>query len=206
MGIPSSVNPLLIGAAGSAEEGGYLIEKKKDKIPMRLPTIDVIKEFLSYDVETGEFYRAKTTSFNAQKGMKAGYPDARGYVRICIKNKKYLAHRLAWVYMTGEDPGNLEVDHINRNKSDNRFENLRLVSDCANSINCGMRNNNTSGFRGVYWDKQMKKWASQIRHKGRKISLGYHKNIEDARDAYDKAALEIHGEYAITNAMLQEVV
>jgi hypothetical protein len=213
--IPGSASSLLLASAAGA--GGYAIErslrfnssdsayegKRKSSVP--LPSQQEIKKFLCYDSETGIFTRAITSSPNAQRGMKAGYPCKRGYIRITINNRKYLAHRLAWVYMTGEDPGDFEVDHINRNKSDNRFENLRLVSDQANSINCGMRRHNTSGVRGVYWDKQMSKWGAQIRNKGRKIHLGYHVDLDEATAAYDKAALEIHGEYAITNAMLQEV-
>jgi len=214
MSIPGSAAPFLL--AQQPVEEGYFIERSlrfnssdsayegKQKSSVPLPSQEEIKKFLRYDPETGIFTRARTSSPNAQKGMKAGYPCGRGYIRIMINNRKYLAHRLAWVYMTGEDPGNFEVDHINRNKSDNRFENLRLVSDQANSINCGMRRHNTSGVRGVYWDKQMNKWGAQIRNKGKKIHLGYHVDLDEAKAAYDKAALEIHGEYAITNAMLQE--
>jgi len=197
MSIPGSINPLFLGAAGQATGG------KKVRV---MPDYAFLKDCLTYYSETGDFFRAKTTSSNAKKGDKSGYYNKRGYLLVTVGNKKYLAHRLAWYYMTGEDPGEKKVDHINRNIKDNRFCNLRLVDSQGNSINCSMCKHNTSGVRGVYWDKQMNKWAAQIKNKGRKIHLGYHIEIDDAKDAYDKAALEIHGEYAVTNSMLQEVV
>lgn len=214
MTIPGGASPLLLSSA--AADGAYEISRSvrfnssdsalgggKKAIPM--PDHAELKAMLNYDPETGVFTRAKSTSANAKKGSVAGYRSQRGYLRVTVCNKKYLGHRLAWYYMTGEDPGDMEVDHINRDTTDNRFCNLRLISQQGNSINCSMRSHNTSGVRGVYWDKQMNKWGAQIRNQGKKIHLGYHVELEDAKCAYDKAALEIHGQYAVTNAMLQEV-
>lgn len=214
MSIPGGSNPLLLASAAGG--GGYEISRslrfnssdsdlggRKKVAPM--PDLAELKATLEYNPETGIFTRLKTTSPNALKGSVAGYRAHRGYLRVSVCGYKYLGHRLAWYYMTGEDPGEMEVDHINRDTTDNRFCNLRLISQQGNSINCSMRRHNTSGVRGVYWDKQMNKWGAQIKNQGKKIHLGYHVELEDAKCVYDKAALEIHGEYAVTNAMLQEV-
>ena len=151
--IPGSANPLLLATAAPT---GYNIERSlrfnssdsaleghKKVVPM--PDLAELKTTLEYNPETGIFTRLKTTSPNALKGSVAGYRAHRGYLRVSVCGYKYLGHRLAWYYMTGEDPGEMEVDHINRDTTDNRFCNLRLISQQGNSINCSMRRHNTSG-------------------------------------------------------------
>lgn len=86
-----------------------------------------------------------------------------------------------------EMPTGAEVDHINRNRSDNRSENLRVVSHQVNTMNVGAHRNNTSGVKGVCWDKDERKWRAKITINGRRHNLGRYATIKDAASAYQSA-------------------
>ena len=144
---------------------------------MRL-TRDRLKELLDYDPETGEFVWRINVS-NVKAGSVAGSFNSYGYIRIMVDGEKYLAHRLAWLYMRGYDPEN-QIDHLNGIRNDNRIENLREVSQSCNLQNTKVQSNNTSGFPGVCWHKQNRKWKAQIQIQGKKHHLGYHDTALDA--------------------------
>lgn len=153
---------------------------------------------LSYEPETGQF------SWNVQRaGMKvgdvAGYTTPQGYICITIRRRNYMAHRLAWMYMTGKWPRE-QIDHINGTKGDNRFANLREATHAENQRNAGPNRNNKSGRKGVSWNRQNRKWHAQIKRNGKTHHLGVFDNVEDAAEAYRSAALELHREFARTDA------
>lgn len=144
-------------------------------------------EILSYDKDSGIFLWKKT-------GQLAGYVHAvRGHVYIEINGKAYLAHRLAWFYMTGEWPKD-EIDHIDRNRKNNSFMNLREASHSQNQHNSGIRKDNKSGFRGV--SKSGKKWMATIAIKGKNNYLGVFDTAEAAYSAYVAKAKELRGCFA----------
>jgi hypothetical protein len=94
------------------------------------------------------------------------------------------------------DPGELEVDHINRNQLDDRIENLRLATGSQNKCSRSVFRNNTSGFKGVYWCKREKKYIAQIRiPEGKRIHIGYFPTPEAASAAYAEAAHRYHGDF-----------
>jgi len=93
-------------------------------------------------------------------------------------------------------PDGIDTDHINGNKLDNRKENLRFCNGSQNMANQGKLSNNTSGYKGVTWDKLNKKWKSQIKVYGINIHLGRFINVEDAANAYKEAAIKYFGEFA----------
>ena len=153
-------------------------------------TAEYLRSILNYDPETGIFTRKVRTSSRAKVGDVAGSPRGDGYLLIMVCSRKYLAHRLAWLYMYGEWPKD-QIDHINRNRSDNRIANLREVTNKQNLQNAGKYSHNTSGHPGVYWHKQGPKWRAQITHNYKDIHLGYFTTLEEALSAR-KAAEKLY--------------
>lgn len=150
-------------------------------------------EVLTYDPTTGEF-TANINRGPLKAGQKLGNPHKDGYVRLMIDRKEYLGHRLAWLYMTGEWP-NGELDHKNRIRSDNRWENLRLATGHGNWQNIVLPKSNTSGAKGICYDKSHGRWKVQIGHNGQRISLGYYSDLEDAKQVRAEAAYRLYGEF-----------
>lgn len=166
---------------------------------------DDVRTLLDYNPETGIFTwkervalaphdRTWNTRF---AGKPAGTLTGCGYLIIQIYDLKYQAHRLAWLIMTGAWPAH-QIDHINMQKDDNRFCNLREASNAENSRNSTKQKNNTSGFKGVYWNIKSNKWKAQIRVDNKYIYLGLFDAAEEAARAYARAAEHYHGEFART--------
>jgi hypothetical protein len=140
-----------------------------------------LKEVLDYNKETGIFV-AKIMRSNRPLGKEVGYPNAHGYLRARIDKKAYYMHRLAWLYVYGKFPTKW-IDHKNRNKKDNRIDNLRDISHSENHRNMPLQSNNTSGYAGINWNKKNKKWRARIKVNSREIHLGAFKNKEEAVNA-----------------------
>lgn len=138
-----------------------------------------LKQLLTYDTITGIFKWKYAVSRNIHINDIAGYVGFDGYRKIGIKGKSYLAHRLAWFYVYGYFPEN-EIDHINRNRDDNRIKNLREVSIKCNRRNVDNLRNNTSGVKGVYFHQEKDKWLATITNNRKQRSLGYYDNFDDA--------------------------
>jgi hypothetical protein len=154
-----------------------------------------LKEWMHYDPITGIFvWRA--WSGKGFVGSQAGKIRGDGYVYIGLENKRYLAHRLAWLYMFGSMPKQ-QIDHKNGVRTDNCIANLREATPSQNQHNKAVYKNNTSGVRGVTRIKTSGKWHAQIQVKGRpRIHIGNYETVELASEAYEKARTELHGEFA----------
>ena len=142
---------------------------------------------LNYDKETGVF----TWKHDGTRGVKAGHVAGSrmtsGYIALSVSGKKALGHRIAWLFANGEfAQGN--IDHINRDKSDNRISNLRLATPEQNAQNRLKNCKNTSGYKGVTWHKRDERWQAAITIKGKVFHLGYYKNPEQASVAYIEAS------------------
>ena len=166
-----------------------------------LPELFYLKSILDYDPDTGIFTWKVNRCRLAKAGSVAGCllinpkrPDVK-YYQININGKIYRLHRLAYYYVTGIDPAENEVDHKNGNSLDNRFNNLRLATDSQNSRNQKKSKDNTSGFKGVSWDKQHKKWRARIGVNNKTINLGYYTNKFYAALVYARAAKKYFGEW-----------
>jgi hypothetical protein len=157
-------------------------------------TQDELKSLLTYDPATGTFRWCKTYSPHAIEGAAAGFIAQDGYHIIKLHGKKYKAHRLAWLYVTGNWPPQ-DIDHINRARNDNRFSNLRLATRAENCQNQPLRKTNTSGVTGVSYHKASRKWAAFISVAGQMQHLGLYVTLSAAVTARKKAELE-HYPYA----------
>ncbi len=146
-----------------------------------------LKELLNYDPNTGVF-TWRVSQGRAVKGKIAGGKD-KGYIKIKINKTLYLAQRLAFLYMDGNFPEDC-TDHINHNRSDNRFINLRKCSKKDNNKNVSKRIDNTSGITGVCWHKQHEKWYSQIQNSGKHEYIGLFSEIWDAICARKSAEIK----------------
>lgn len=153
-------------------------------------TQSLLKELFDYDPDVGVFVR-KVQKGPSIRGTIAGSVNSKGYGQICINGKRYVSHRLAWIYVYGTPPSG-ELDHINRDKSDNRIANLREVTRHQNCQNVGATSSNSSGFKGVSWEKTSSKWRARIRVNGVPLSLGCFDSKEAAAEAYRAAAMQYH--------------
>lgn len=151
-----------------------------------------LHQLLTYDPASGVFTWVMPAAHCMSPGDRAGCVRHGGYRTIKLEGKAYAEHRLAWLYMTGVWPPD-DIDHVNRNKTDNRFENLRLATRKQNSENRKAREGSASQFRGVSWS--CGKWHAVIMHFGVQISLGYFDDIEAAKSARLKAEAKLftHG-------------
>lgn len=168
-----------------------------------------LKKVLTYHPNTGVFIwlpRMVPTWDGVWSGRQAGLSSSNGryrYTRIKISKKLYMAHRLAWLYVYGcFPPKNLEIDHINGDRYDNRIKNLRLGTRSQNMTNRSSFNSN--GFKGVkkrtYGRKKIKiLWEAQIRHHNKLHHLGCFKTPEEAHAAYCREAVKRQKEFARFN-------
>jgi hypothetical protein len=153
-------------------------------------TLERVRELVSYDPETGDFLRLVRVA-NQKAGVKAGAVNKLGYVSIRLDNGTYLGHRLAWFISYGNWPAQ-QIDHINRNRADNRLVNLREVSSSENKQNCGARSNNKIGIKGVHQCRTTGRWIAQIASECRYYYLGRFDTPELASEAYRSAAAKLH--------------
>ena len=116
-----------------------------------------------------------------------------GYARSLYQNKRILAHRI--VMNAGDYNGNNLVDHINGNTLDNRKGNLRMATQSQNHMNSILKSDNTSGYRGVQFDKNKGKWYAVIQKDYKRYFCGYYNTREEAAEAYSKKADELFGEF-----------
>lgn len=148
-------------------------------------TQEYLKEILHYDRDSGEFIWKKRLSMRGMPGKVAGYFNNIGYKMIGINNEEYLVHRLVWLHEHGYFPNDrrMHIDHIDRNPKNNRVNNLRLVTATQNHINARLYANNTSGVRGISYNKRCKRWHAYIKDiykKHRRLNIGYFKTKEEA--------------------------
>lgn len=158
-------------------------------------TQEYVKSVVTYDEITGvlTWSTDRGPGGRIKAGTQAGSFDAYGYRQIGIDGKVYKEHRIIYLLMTGSTPK--QVDHINLNKADNRWINLRDANG-QNRHNVGRSANNTSGFKGVHWVTKAKKWRAQIKLNGKLHYLGLFDVREEAAADYEKAAKELHKEFA----------
>lgn len=177
---------------------------KESKMQESILTQKYLKECVEYNPETGiftwkvrpkEHFKEAITgnpckTWNTNRAGKiAGHMHIQGYWNICIDNKKYLAHRLVFLYMEGSVPERF-ADHQNQNRLDNRWVNLRAVDDIENCKNVGLRKDNESGHIGVHFDKQRQKWMSYVSVNKKRKHLGRFHSKEEAIKVREAASIK----------------
>lgn len=138
-----------------------------------------LHQTFEYDQVTGEFYYKISTVGHVKPGDRAGTKTTDGYWGISFQNKKYRRGRLAFFYMKGRWP-DPEIDHIDRNPLNDAWLNLREATSTDQKLNMNIRKDNTSGHKGVYWNKANQKWEAKVFVLGRQIRLGMFTELEDA--------------------------
>lgn len=159
---------------------------------------DLVRELFLYDPLTGKITRRIKRGFRWLEGEEVGSVSESGYRYVSVNSVLYLAHRIIWLYIHGYIP-DCDIDHKNRNRDDNRLENLREASRGQNNINSGLQKNNTSGFKGAYYDKRRNCWYAEIWVENKKKFLGRFSTASDAGAAYVAAAKLYFGEFAKDN-------
>lgn len=168
---------------------------------------DYLRECFHYNPDTGIFtpIERPRSHFSSElsyqmslrtrrKGVELSARDMYGYLTVWLDGSVYKAHRLAFLYMTGEMPK--YVDHINQVKDDNRWCNLRPATKSQNCSNVGLRSHNTSGTLCVSWSKRSRKWLVSLTKDKKKIYIGMFDDFELAELVAGEAREHYHGEFA----------
>jgi HNH endonuclease len=163
-------------------------------------TVEYVRSILDYDPATGNFiWRARNDVppnwVGRWAGRKAGRINHHGYVDISIHRSRYPAHRLAWLYMTGEWPSD-EIDHKDLNRFNNSWANLRTASVSENRANCKVRRHSGTQLKGVYRDKDYGRYYAQISIGGKTHHLGSYLCPAAASIAFALASEKHRGEFA----------
>lgn len=166
---------------------GHLCSKCKTTIStMTKLTQEGLKRVFDYSPSTGELTHKHTTVSGTQ-GEPATYSHSRGYLSVSIGKKQHLAHRVIFLMMSGIQPFN--VDHVNHIKHDNRWENLRAVTQDSNNRNMPKQTNSTTGVVGVSFHKLRGKYRAYISVNSRAKHLGMFDSVEAAKAAREKASI-----------------
>ena len=154
------------------------------------PSQQELMDAYEYTPETGIFIRRK--SFKRWKEGSIAGTLAGGYISINIVGTVFRAHRLAWTYMTGDQPPPI-VDHINGITTDNRWENLRAADPSQSTTNRKRQKNCSSNLKGAH--KHGSKWRARVKFRGKVIDLGVFGSPEEAHAAYCAVAKVIHANF-----------
>jgi hypothetical protein len=154
-------------------------------------------EVLHYDPLSGVFTWRVRRGGSAIIGSVAGGLNSDGYLQIKIDRVLYKAHRLAWFYVKGVMPGvDVEIDHRNRIRTDNKFSNLREADESETACNRSIRSDNSSGVPGVNWNVEFGKWRVRIQKNGKRVLIGDFADFDEAVTAREIAVNAWHGKFA----------
>lgn len=164
-------------------------------------TYDLIREYFHYDPDSGDFISARKNCKRILLGDSVGTISKKGYRVIQFRGKLYQAHRMAYLYMTGSWPENV-IDHINGNRSDNRWSNLRNATHGQNKTYSKRNKNNKSGKCGVskrVYPSGKIVWGVRINIDGKETHLGFFSSFEEAKNVRIKAEQTHYTEFSSVN-------
>lgn len=171
----------------------------------QLPPVEFLRECLEYDYTTGALYwknrpashfsdkyRSAEGCANNWNSKNAGKPalsnvSKYGYLVGTLNKQVVKSHRVIWKLVTGDDPVGMEIDHIDGDRANNKFENLRLATSSENSRNTATQKRSKSGRQGVTWKADRQRWLATITVDGKQHYIGMFKDVNDAITAREKA-------------------
>lgn len=156
-------------------------------------TQELVNKLFIYDHLSGEL-SWRTSGRGTNNGTDAGWESDKGYLMVWTRGRAYGVHRIAFLYYHGYLPE--FIDHINGVKDDNRIKNLRGCTKSQNARNSNLSKRNTSGIKGVSWNRYAREWSTHIMHKGVSYNLGLFLDKETAGQILRIKRLELHGEFA----------
>ena len=165
-------------------------------------TQETLRQRLFYNPDTGLFSWRNIPS-NKYPGQITGTISYYGYRVIQLDNTLYRCARLAWLYMTGEWPVE-HIDHINGDEANDSWSNLRAATRSQNMCNTKLRADNSSGVRGVSWNKRKGKWHVRVNVRGQMHHGGYFDDLEEASLVRDMIASKLHGDFARLNILMEK--
>jgi HNH endonuclease/AP2 domain len=154
---------------------------------------ELLHEYFEY--RDGELYWKISPTNSVKFGQKAGCLDTNGYYKTSINGKDYGNHRIIFAMHYGFFPK--MIDHIDRNPSNNKIENLRAANDKQNQWNTEKNSRNTSGYKNVLFRKERNKWTCRFKVNGKHIMRGSFDTPEEANLYAEKLRKELHGEYSL---------
>lgn len=175
------------------------IEEIKAKVKLVKGYEDLTPELLKilFTYRDGNLYWNYSPANNTPIGSFAGSSSSDNcYVFLRINRKQFCAHRCVWIMHHGSIPAGFVIDHINGDGKDNRIENLRLATLSQNGANSKVPRTNTSGVKGVCWNKREGKWYAQMRALNKRYAVGYFATLEEAESAVKEFREKLHGEFA----------
>jgi len=164
--------------------------------------LQAFQDNFHFDPATGILTNSKTRGSKALKGKESGTLHYSGYLQVCFQRKIFRAHRIGWLLYYGKWPINL-VDHINRIRTDNRIENLREATSSENLSNTEKRANNTSGYRGVDFRPDKKRFRARIFSKKKAYTIGHYKTAKEAAEAINNRIQDYHGDFTVKLKIIQ---
>ena len=167
-------------------------EPSTRKTPGYVPSKEELDATFTY--RNGDLLWRDDRNSRTKAGMRAGSPDKDGYIIVRLNGRGYRAHRLIWA-MHGNPPAET-IDHINRDPSDNRIENLRAASNSEQHCNIGLPANNRSGVKGVFWRKDTNDWLGRVCFRGKAYHAGIFNTKEDCAKAVEALREHLHGAFA----------